>query len=116
MIKLISFINAKKNIKIKRFIFYQLCLVVCFALAYWLSDKLYAFAPEFMKKHGLGEIITEDNFYSYLYLSLITQTTVGFGGILPDGGHFLTTKSIFLRYLVFLQLLSVIIMTGWTLA
>ena len=65
---------------------------------------------------GTGEIITEDNFYSYMYLSLITQTTVGFGGVLPDGGHFLTTKSIFLRYLVFLQLLSVIIMTGWTLA
>jgi hypothetical protein len=116
MITLISYIHAKKNRKIKKFIFYQLCLVLGFAIAYWLSDKLYMTVPEFMKKLGLGEIKTEDDFYSYMYLSLITQTTVGFGGILPDGGQMITTKSTILRYLVFLQLLSVIVMTGWTLA
>ena len=72
--------------------------------------------PPVMKKHGFGEIKTEDDFYSYLYLSLITQTTVGYGGVLPDGGQMITTKSVLLKYLVIIQLFSVIIMTGWTLA
>ena len=116
MIKLISYIHAKKNNKILMFVLYQLLLVFVFATLYWLSDKLYAAFPDIMKNYGFGEIKTEDDFYSYLYLSLITQTTVGYGGVLPDGGQMITTKSVLLKYLVLLQLFSVIFMTGWTLA
>ena len=98
------------------FIIYQLLLVFVFAILYWLSDRLYAAFPDIMKNYGFGEIKTEDDFYSYLYFSLITQTTVGYGGVLPDGGQMITTKSVLLKYLVLLQLFSVIFMTGWTLA
>ena len=97
------------------FVLYKLLLVFVFATLYWLSDKLYAAFPDIMKNYGFGEIKTEDDFYSYLYLSLITQTTVGYGGVLPDGGQMITTKSVLLKYLVLLQLFSVIFITGWTL-
>lgn len=97
------------------FVLYKLLLVFVFATLYWLSDKLYAAFSDIMKNYGFGEIKTEDDFYSYLYLSLITQTTVGYGGVLPDGGQMITTKSVLLKYLVLLQLFSVIFITGWTL-
>lgn len=116
MVNLISYISAKKNLKVKNYIKYQFYLVIGFAIAYWSTDQIYVFAPELMKKFGLGEIKSADNFYSYLYLSLITQTTVGFGGILPDGGQMITTKSRMLQFLVVSQLISVIAITGWTLA
>lgn len=67
------------------FVLYQLLLVFVFATLYWLSDKLYAAFPDIMKNYGFGEIKTEDDFYSYLYVSLITQTTVGYRSVLPDG-------------------------------
>lgn len=98
------------------FVLHKLLLVFVFATLYWLSDRLYAAFPDIMKNYGFGEIKTEDDFYSYLYFSLITQTTVGYGGVLSDGGQMITTKSVLLKYLVLLQLFSIIFMTGWTLA
>jgi len=116
MIKIFSYSHSVKNNKIYKFIYYELLLIICFAFAYWLSDKLYLFAPGLMKNLGLGEIKKTDDFYSYLYFSLITQTTVGFGGRLPDGGHVISTSSIILKILLTLQLFSIILVTGWTLA
>ena len=115
MIKILSYIHSIKKNKIHKFIYYEFMLIICFAFAYWLSDKLYLSAPELMKNLGLGEIKKKDDFYSYLYFSLITQTTVGFGGTLPDGRDMINTSSIILKILLTLQLISIILVTGWTL-
>ena len=115
MINFFNYVTAKNNNKGKDYIKYQLLVIIFFAIAYWTSDQLYSYAPEFFKKLGLGEIKKPSSVYSYIYLSLITQTTVGFGGILPDGGHFIQTQSVVLRYLVITQLLSIILISGWVL-
>ena len=103
------------NKKVKNFIFYETVLIIGFTFAYLLSDILLYNYPDFTKKIGLGSIKKVDTFYSYLYFSLITQSTVGFGGILPDGNNIVETKSNLLKVLSALQLYSVIIMIGYTL-
>ena len=115
MIKIISYIHSLKKNQATRFIFYETCLIFGFALAYWLSDRIYLANPELLKNLGFGHIKKADNLYSYLWYSLITQTTVGFGGTLPDGNNLVNTQSIILRFLMILQLFSIILVTGWTL-
>ena len=115
MLGLISLIKAIKNKKAAKFIYYELVLIIVFAILYKLSDLVIYHFPDLAKKLNLGEIKLVDSFYSYLYFSTITQTTVGFGGTLPDGGNVVTTKSNLLRFLSMLQLLSIIFVTGWTL-
>jgi len=116
MIKLVSYIHSLKKNQTTRFIFYEICLIFGFALAYWISDHIYLANSELLKKLGLGHIKKVDNLYSYLWFSLITQTTVGFGGTLPDGDNLVNTQSVILRFLMILQLFSIILVTGWTLS
>ena len=105
---------SKDKKKAYDFLFYEIFLIVGFAIAYWLSDIFMSAYPKLAKKLHLGETKKIDDFYSYLYFSLITQTTVGYGGTLPDGGHIITTKSIPLKILMILQLFSIILITAWT--
>ena len=105
---------SKNKKKAYDFLFYELCIVISFAIAYWVSDILMDKYPLLAKKYHLGKAKKIDNFYSYLYFSLITQTTVGYGGTLPDGGHIITTKSVPLKILMILQLFSIIGITAWT--
>ena len=83
--------------------------------SYWLSDLFMKNFPDLGKKLYLGSIKQADSLYSYLYFSVITQTTIGFGGILPDGGNIVDTKSNLIKFFSLLQMLSVIYMTGWSL-
>ena len=102
--------------KMKNFIFYETILIIGFTIAYLLSDIFLDNYPEFSKNIGLGSIKKVDTFYSYLYFSLITQSTVGFGGVLPDGNNIVKTNSNILKILSGLQLYSVIIMIAYTLS
>ena len=82
---------------------------------YWLSDIFLKYYPDLAKKLDLGTIKQADSFYSYLYFSFITQTTVGFGGVLPDGGNVVSTKSELLKKFNLCQMASIIVITGWAL-
>jgi hypothetical protein len=115
MFGLKTYVNAVKHKKAQQFLKINLILVIFFALAYCLADQLLHTYPELSHKLGLGSIDRVDDFYSYLYFSLITQSGVGFGGILPDGNNVITTKSRLIRVLSLMQLVSVIVMITWTL-
>lgn len=115
MISLIPLSKAINKNKGTRYIFYEFILIIVFALAYWLSDLFLHNYPDLAKKLSLGSIKQLDSFYSYLYFSLITQTTVGFGGTLPAGGNVVSTESNLLRLLSLCQMSSIILITGWTL-
>lgn len=115
MISLITLSNSINKNKGTRYIFYQFILIIVFALAYWLSDLFLHNYPDLAKKLSLGYIKQVDSFYSYLYFSLITQTTVGFSTALPGGGNVVYTESNLLRLLCLCQMSSIIFITGWIL-
>ena len=103
------------NKKIRNFIFYETMLIVGFTIAYLLSDIFLYNYPELGKNLGFGTINKKGNFLSYLYFSLITQTTVGYGGIMPDGKNIIDSKSNIFKILCGLQLYSILIMIAYTL-
>jgi len=109
-----GYIKAQKHKKAMTFLKLNFVLVVGFAIAYRLADYLLATYPDLAQHWGLGSIKQVDSFYSYLYFSLITQSGVGFGGILPDGNNVITTNSTLIKILSVLQLISVILMLTWT--
>lgn len=111
------FILSKEYSKNKgiKYIFCNLFLIIFFALLYWLCDKFIEYFPEFSKKNGLGTIKTVDSLYSYIYYSLITQTTVGYSGILPDGGNVRSSNSNLIKITNIFQLLSIVIISGFAL-
>ena len=115
MIKLITYVLSLKKHRATKFILYELLICLIFALAYWISDILMFNYSEMARSLNLGSITGVNSFFSYLYFALITQTTVGYSGILPDGGNIVTTHSMPLRILVMVQLISIILLTGWTL-
>lgn len=115
MLTILSLSKAINKNKGTKYIAYQFILVFIFAIFYWMSDRIILLFPHLAKDLNLGTIKLADNFYSYLYFSFITQSTVGFGGTLPDGGHVVTTKSNLLRFFSLCQMASIIIITGWSL-
>ena len=116
MLGLTSFINTIKKKKTSLFIYYETLLIFFFAAIYWTADRVIFYYPDLAKKLHLGTIKKMDTFYAYLYFSFITQTTVGFGGILPDGGNVVTTKSELMKILNLAQMFSIVVITGWTLS
>ena len=116
MLGLTSFINTIKKKKSLLFIYYEILIVFFFAGAYWVADRIIFYLPDLAKKLHFGTIKEMDTFYSYLYFSLITQTTVGFGGTLPDGNNVVTTQSELMKILSLMQMFSIVIITGWTLS
>ena len=94
------------------FIFHHILFVFIFATLYWYSDIFMFNNKEFAKKVGLGRIKQKDSFASYLYFSVITQTTIGFGGVMPDGGNVVSTKSVLIKIISFAQMFSIFIISG----
>ena len=111
----IGFLNSLNKNKGTKYIFYQILLIICFATLYFLADAGMIMYPNFSQKIGLGSVQQVDTFYSYLYFSIITQTTVGYGGILSDGGNIIRSNSLLVKILNITQLVTIIITTGWTL-
>lgn len=104
--------------KVIKFVLLHLFFVVFFAVLYWISDIILSKFPEFSKKHlGLvkgdfgnrGEN-SQDLFY-YFWFSAVTQTTVGYGGLIDGKGKAVQIiKSDYLwRFFNLAQLLSVFI-------
>ena len=116
MLGFMNLIKIIKKSKSRQFIIYELTLVILFAVAYHVSDIFLYNHREFGKRLGLGVAEQIDDLYSYFYFSLITQSTVGFGGVLPDGNNVITTKSNLIKFLSVSQLISVICMTAWCLS
>jgi hypothetical protein len=112
LVPLFKSLNKNKGGK---YILYQFILIFLFATLYWLSDQFIVHFPELSKKLDLGSIKLADSFYAYLYFSFITQTTVGFGGILPDGGNVVDTNSELIKIFNICQMASIIFISGWTL-
>lgn len=86
--------NLKKDIKKKavKYFILHFGAVFIFAFLYWISDVIEAKYPKFARKY-LGvtkklnkEWANADTFWYYLWYSLITQTTVGYGGVLNNKG------------------------------
>lgn len=114
MINLFSYLYAMKNHRAIRFIIYELLISLLFALAYWITSIFISKYSQPSNQYNFDNSNKIDSFMSYLHFALVTQTTVGYGGVLPDGGNILTTKSRPLRLLVMTQLISIILLTGWT--
>ena len=97
---IISLINLNKGFK---YIFINILFILVFSIFYYISDIL-----------SIYEI--DDPWYYWLYFSSITQTTVGYGGIEVKGKpgiNIMTLKSVYIKILLFLQLLSVILINGY---
>ena len=112
MINILKQYNKIKDTKAFIYITRHFLFAIIFALLYVFCDRWMYYNKETAKKYGLGEINQLNNFWDYLYFSLITQTTVGYGGSLPGGGNEIKTKAIPLKILNFAQLIVLIIITG----
>ena len=104
--------------KVVKFVLLHLFFVIFFGILYWISDIILSKYPDFSKKHlGLVEVDfgnrgedSQDLFY-YLWFSAVTQTTVGYGGLIDKKGKAIQLiKSDYLwRFFNLSQLLSVFI-------
>jgi hypothetical protein len=127
--KFASFLNPKRNKGIL-YIILQLSAAVIFAILYLLIDLFVANYPTLAKKLNVhtnsqekGEKFTPGQFSSYMYFSLITQTTVGYSDMLPPGaargllyGRGGDDFTPLYRILTICQLLSIIVIAGLTAA
>lgn len=76
-LKLFKMIN--KNTKLRFFIINLFCILF-FSLIYYIEDKI---------------SFNEKTFMEYVYFSLVTQTTVGYGDIVPRKNGFMRLISCF---------------------
>jgi len=93
MFRLIKFLYQKK--KFKRIMSNMISSILGFALLYFISGK---FATQYLnEKENLS-------FFNALYFSIVTQSTVGYGDLVPTN---VLTKSI-----TMLQLLTIVAIIG----
>ena len=102
-----------KNKKASKFLYYNLVSILGFALLYWISDFFMSLYPELAEKLFLGKNEgPPDPFQYYIWFSLITQTTVGYAGLLRADGsreNFILVKSLPFKLFNMLQLFSIIL-------
>ena len=80
---------ALLNKKGYKFFKYQLVSVVIFSVLYWFAEYILKSYPELSRKlyFGYEKSTNQLNpYYYWLWYSLITQTTVGYGGIITSDG------------------------------
>ena len=102
----------------------NLLLALIFASLYYIQDYIISYYPIFSEKYLLElennnnnhnhnkHMFTLKPFLYYIWFSLITQTTIGYGGIISkDGNHqdFLNIRSIPFKILNILQIISIFI-------
>lgn len=82
----------KKYNKAQRYLIYNILSVFLFGFLYWLNDEIIIKFPEFSKKYmtygNTKGVPLYQSFIYYLWFSLITQTTVGYGGIINSYGDY----------------------------
>lgn len=94
-----------------RFLKYNIIATFIFAFLYWIQDVLLTKYPNFSTELYLGKSSPPAvSFQYYLWYSLITQTTVGYGGMLLANGDSVPYQKITevpLKVLNFIQLFSI---------
>ena len=102
--------------KKERFLRYHCGAVIIFGLLYWIQDNIMSSFPKLVKDIGLGKTHPPaDSLYYWLWFSLITQTTVGYGGAVDEQGGRIAFDNIpnkVFKALNFLQLVSVFWITA----
>ena len=94
-----------------RFLKYNILSTFIFAFLYWIQDLLLTDYPKISAELYLGKSSPPAvSFQYYLWYSLITQTTVGYGGMLHANGDcvpYQKIKEVPLKVLNFMQLFSI---------
>ena len=100
----------------------NLFAALIFAILYYLMDYIISYYPDFSEKYLLQERKNREKQNSndplftlkpplyYLWFSLITQTTVGYTGMLESSGNsgtFTSMRSNVFKFLNILQLISI---------
>jgi hypothetical protein len=99
-----------------KYILLQVISAFIFALLYYIQDILMIKYNDFMVKYKLGGKITDltfNGFIYYLWLSFITQTTVGYIKITDSHGKtvsFVFLKSKLYKLLSIFQLITILIL------
>ena len=82
--------NKFKITSVKLYLFANLVLVFIFGFLYYINDYFISNNTEFAKKINLvpktydGSYSSDNDFLYYLWWSLVTQTTVGYAGLLNE--------------------------------
>lgn len=70
-----------------KYLKYNLIAVIIFGLLYWIQDLFITLYPDISKKLYLGKSDgTTATLLYYIWYSLITQTTVGYAGVIKSNG------------------------------
>ena len=116
--EILKYIFKSKKYK---FLFIHILSVIIFAILYYLDDYITTKYPKLINKLHLGKPQNNkyvSSFVYYLWYSLITQTTVGYAGLLDASGvniPFIKIESKLYIIFNFLQLLSIILIPIFTL-
>ena len=112
------------NKKGKNFLYYHLLAVIIFGLLYYLQDFFISNNPllakklKFIPENYDASKDKPNNILYYLWLSLITQTTVGYSGILNERSgmsipwsklHYRTYKIINITQLISIFLITALL-------
>jgi hypothetical protein len=99
-----------------RFLKYHVGAVIIFGLLYWLQDVFMVGYPKVGKELHLGKTIPpSDSLYYWMWFSVLTQSTVGYGGAVDAQGKAVSFDNIpnnAFRTVNFLQLFSVLFITA----
>jgi hypothetical protein len=100
------------------FIRTHLIAALIFAIVYYISDLFLHHYPKTAEKVGFGKKVHGGEPFTYwLYFSLATQSTVGYGGIevYKNGSYkpYQAISSYVFKALNLLQLISVFVITGY---
>ena len=99
-----------------RFLKYNIGAVIIFGLLYWLQDVFMSRYPKLGKELYLGKATPpSDSLYYWMWFSVLTQSTVGYGGAVDESGRRASFDNIHDRVfkaLNFIQLFSVLFITA----
>lgn len=112
----IYYMNLLFSNKGYKFFKFHTLAVIIFALLYWIQDLFLSTYPILSKKMYLGSTYPPaDTLLYYMWFSLITQSTVGYGGVIEANGKikaFPKIHSVPYKVINFAQLISIFAITA----
>jgi len=100
------------------FLKFQLILVIVFSILYWLFDNILVMFPEISEELHFGHYKQHtrvEPYYYWFWHSLITQTTVGYSGLVNNNGHsvsIITNQSNIYKIINMAQLISIFVVAA----